>query len=89
MKNLIGKKVQLKKRYAKWHLEHPEIYSLPLGGVDNSYEPETLMHLMCLFDVPVTGVVTGRGHLDCYGVAWKVAGIKSHYYIDPKDFTVL
>jgi hypothetical protein len=85
----LGTKVLMKKSNAKWYLDHPEVYTAPSGRVDKFYDAETLTHLMCAFDVPVTGVVTSYGSSGCYFVFWKVAGIKTGYYVERKHVTKL
>lgn len=84
---MIGKTVQMKPVIAKWHLDHPEIYGYT-AGVDDSYETETLIHLMCAFEIPVTGKVIRKGH-DCWYVKWKIAGLSTSYHIDRRHFTVI
>lgn len=88
MKNLNGKKVLMKKRIAKWHLETPEVYGALGGKVDDNYESDTLLHLVCCLGEPVYGRVMHEG-TDCYMVAFKVGNIKAAYYINRKDFTVV
>lgn len=81
----IGDRVLLKKSYAKWHLDNPEIYFCG-SHVDLDYEDDTLIHLMCCFDVPVIGTVKSYG-VECWGVEFKVAGLKTFYYVDKKHIT--
>lgn len=84
MKFKIGDKVVLKKRIAKWHLDTPEVYAAPNGTVDEDYEPETLLNLMCCMGVPVYGKIIRPG-TECWYVSFKCANIKAAFYIDSKD----
>ena len=89
MKDLTGRKVIMGKRYAKWHLDHPEIYVYPHNGrMSHDYEEETQLHLMCLLGNDIPGIITGLGH-DCYHVVYKLAGLTAAYYVDRKDFTLI
>lgn len=82
MGNLIGRKVLLKKSYAKWYLDHPEVYESPTFDAyeDPEYEVETLLHLMCLMDVPIYGKIIYSG-CDVWGVEFRQGKYKMFYYV--------
>jgi hypothetical protein len=85
---MIGERVVLKERVAKWMLDHPDIYEYPNGTMDDSYETETLMHLMCCIGVPMTGAVVTQGADDCWGVQWKIGKLTAFYYVQRRNFEV-
>lgn len=82
--------VRLNPRYARWHLDNPEVYESPSGRVDSEYETETLIHLACCLGEPVYGVVDGVnvcGEEKYYHVYWKLGNLKMDYWVERKDFT--
>jgi hypothetical protein len=84
----IGDKVVLNPRYARWHLDHPEVYFFerPTRSQLNLFNIEVQMHLMASMGVPVTGTVTEQGSdEDTFGVEFRVAGLKTFYYVDRFD----
>jgi hypothetical protein len=87
MKKLNGRTVRMKPHNAKWHLDHPEMYE-SFRGLDPEYETDTLIHLMCIFGVPVLGTVIREGH-DCYLVRFKVERLTTEYHIDRADFSLI
>ncbi len=85
----IGDKVQLKPSYAKWYLNHPDIYVNGYDEVDRFYEKETLMHLMCCLGEPIYGVVTKNGSMRCYGVKWKIGNLSAFYFVTKRNVEVV
>lgn len=86
--NLIGKTVTMGKRYAKWHLDNPDIY----GAADYEYkefDTESVMHMLCCMGEPVFGVVIEKGSFGCWLIEYEVAGLKTEYYVERKDFTII
>jgi hypothetical protein len=79
----IGDRVQLKISYAKWHLDHPEIYGE--NSESSSFEEETQLHLVCCLGEPVYGKIIRYGNMDCFHVKWRVGNLSATYYVDPKD----
>lgn len=85
MNTSIGKKVLMTKSNAKWYLDNPDVYY----SFDEEYETETLLHLMCLFGVPVIGTIIGKGN-DCWRVEFNVGNLTTSYYAEnKKHFTYL
>lgn len=86
---MIGKRVLMKRKNAKWYLEHPEVYHVHVAGnMDEDYEPETLLHLVCALGEPVYGIVIDEGN-DCWMVSWRVGSLSATYLIDRTSFTVV
>lgn len=78
---MINQKVQLKPSYAKWHLDHPEIYEVN-GHMDDKYENDTLIHLICCLGEPVYGTIIRKGNDNCWLVKWKVGNLSTQYYVE-------
>jgi hypothetical protein len=82
----LNQKVLLRKSYAKWFLDNPEIYVRPDGTWDEDYENDTLMHLMCCMDIPVQGRIMEVNSFmyepPTYLVAFKVGRLKMSYWVD-------
>ncbi len=78
----IGQKVILKPSYAKWHLNHPEIYTNGISW-DKEYEEETLLHLVCCLGEPVYGKVL-RYYSDTRTalVKFRVGNITVKYWVE-------
>jgi hypothetical protein len=87
----IGSKVLMKVSDAKWHLDHPEIYQKPSGGMDVFYETEVLIHLMCAIGVPVLGTVIKKSttEKETYLIRFEVANLSTTYYLNKKNFLQL
>lgn len=90
MKLKNGRIIKLKPSYAKWHLDHPEIYFKPDGTIDKLYVSETLLHLTCCLGEPVYGRVIGesRSTKDCWLVKWKIGPFKAEYYVEKDHIEV-
>lgn len=76
-------KVKLKPSYAKWHLDHPEIYEFN-GEVHEAYEVETLLHLMCCMGVPVYGKILkeSKNIPKTYKVKFRVGRLSMSYWVE-------
>lgn len=75
----IGDKVQLKENYAKWYLNHPEVYE-SAKGLDKEYWTETLLHLMCCFKIPIEGRVIDRSD-EYFHVEFRHAKLRMDYWV--------
>lgn len=75
-------KVQLKQSYAKWLLDHPEIYYSSVTWDDN-YEEEAMVCLTCCLGEKVYGSVKGEGSFpNTYLVHFKVGSFKLNTYVE-------
>ena len=86
---MINKTVRLKPSYAKWYLDHPDVYEAPSGKMDVEYEQHTLLHLTCCLGEPVYGKVIGIGIDGCVLVKWKVGKFTAEYYVKNLQFEVI
>ncbi len=85
----VGTKVLLKKRLAKWYLDHPEIYTNGLTW-DKDYEEETLLHLICCMGVPLTGIIICPASMkNTWMVNFKCSGLTMSYVVENKDLECL
>lgn len=87
MKLLIGTKVKMKQKIAKWYLDHPDVYVGGGGVIDKDFDTEVQMHLSCCIGEPCIGVISGYGD-NCYKVKWECGPFKAWYYTDRKHFTI-
>lgn len=92
----LNTKVRLKKSYAKWHLEHLDVYFV--GGdfnkrCDPSYEGETQLHLVCCLGEPVYGKVlrvnTFLNLSSTYLVKFKIGKYKTEYWVEEKHVDIV
>lgn len=84
---MINQKVKLKSSYAKWHLDHPEIYEIN-GKMDELYETDILIHLVCCLGEPVYGriIKASRTMNKCWLVKWKIGNLSTQYYVERHHF---
>lgn len=81
----IGQKVQLKPSYAKWHLNHQEIYDRPSGLETEQdkaeIEIENYMHILCCFGVSITGKIIKQGcDSKTWGILWTIPTTRKKVY---------
>ncbi len=93
---LIGKTARLNKNYAKWILDHPEIYEVPGKGLLAKhvvqYEEETLIHLMCLMGVPIEGKILRENTYSpdpALLVKFKIQNLKMEDWVSRNHITVI
>ncbi len=89
---MIGEKVVLTKSYAKWYLQHPEIFECPVTGEMSEGFDETIqMSIATLLGVPMIGTVIKPGaDKNGWGVKFKTKfGTDYAYYIYPYHITKL
>ncbi len=90
MKIKPGDLVQMNLSNARWHLKHPEIYTFNGSSWDSNYDEETLIHLMCIFDIPVIGKVIRPGSMKrTWYVHFKVANLNARYVVERRSITLL
>ena len=82
----IGTKVWMGERNAEWCLNHPEIYTNVNGVIDECYDSETQLHLMCCLGQKVPGKIVGHGAEGFYHVEYSLDGLKADYYLSERDF---
>lgn len=88
---MIGKKVKLTKRMAKWLIDHQEWCHTRSGTVfnpDDSYDAEMWVCLMVMGDWAPTGVVIKKG-MDCWGVEFKTPFGKEFSYYSRSDLRLV
>ncbi len=84
MKDLTGQKVLMSPKYAKWHLDHPEVYINSSDVFDSEFYEEIMLHMVAVMGEPVPGVIAGTGS-QCYWVDYELDGFKASYYVARKD----
>lgn len=92
----IGDIVQLKPSYAKWNLEHQDIYVRPNGVQTKSdileQDTKNFMHIMSCFGVPVLGKVVTHGFdSKTFGILWHVPTTQKYafYFVTTKHALVV
>ncbi len=92
MKTLIGRKVRLKQSFAKWHLNHPDIYE-SARGIDPCYEEETLIHLACCLGEPILGIVAAHSrhssNYQTYYIQFTLGRLRMSYWVERKHVEFL
>ena len=58
---MIGSKVKLTKKYARWYLSNPDIFYTSRGTVNDTCDTIMQASLATLLDVPIVGKVVGIG----------------------------
>lgn len=89
---MLNRKVLLKKNYAKWHLDHPEIYFAGNSpSPHESYDSEMQLHIMSCMGACIYGrVVDKDGHFErTYLVDFSFAGLKMSYWVERKNVEFL
>jgi hypothetical protein len=88
---MIGKKVKLKEKCAKWYLDNADIFFVPgTNKHDKSYDAEMQLFLMCLIGVPVYGIIDRQGANNyTWFVDFCVDGLHSDHYYEEDDFEVV
>ncbi len=84
--SFIGKQVTLRPSYARWHLDHPELYEGG-SGVDECYEEETLIHLICCLGEPVYGTILAERDFEytwIYEVRFKISNLTMTYWVSAR-----
>lgn len=90
MKKLdINTIVRLKPSYAKWHLDHPEIYGRSPIEMDDSYESDTLLHLTCCLGEPIYGIVTKKGNSGCWKINFYIDQYSANYYVEKHHVDII
>lgn len=90
--SIIGKTVQLKPGYAKWLLEHPDVYEVA-GEIPerllSQYERETKLALCAALGEPIYGVVKSKTALGDFRICFKNNIGKLDCYFSKSEFTVV
>ncbi len=90
--DLTHKWVEMTPRFARWHINHLDIYDSPTSGSSEFIEDQDIeiqLFLMCLMGVPVKGVVKGKGSLHAWNVWFFESGLSMDTYCMPnQDFTL-
>lgn len=89
-----GTKVRLKESYARWHLDHPDVYWNGVTHTDDCYENETIIHLACCLGEPVHGevqaIMTHFPFMETtYMVKFKVGRYTMTYWVEKKHVELL
>ena len=86
---MIKTRVKLKRSFAKWYLDNPEIYKYSNGKVSMDYETDTLIHLICCLGEPVYGTIIEKGSHGCWLVKWKIGKFSTEYYASKRHFDII
>lgn len=80
----IGDRVQLKKSYAKWHLDHPDIYFFK-NVASACFDNDTVIHLACCLGEPVHGeILEVDRYVGSMLVQFKIGTLSMRYWVEEK-----
>lgn len=91
---MIGKKVRITKRCAKWFLDNPYVFIRPRGQPDESFDIEMQIHLyVCLggfIDGRISKLGSKSGRIQFYGAEFNtIFGYSFHYFQLGRDLELI
>jgi hypothetical protein len=79
-------RVEMKPRFAAWHINHSEVYGDFSTEEITNYDVEIQLFLMCLMGIPIRGLVLRQGiDQDTFGVIFSLAGLTMDTYVNTED----
>ncbi len=90
MKLNIGDQVVMQKEHALWLLDHPVIFEIPGGGLDEKDLNNCYYLCFCtMLDAPVVGTVKNISQFECVGVEFKTPYGRDFQYYQPEHIKVV
>jgi len=84
------RRVEMKPRFAAWHINHIDVYGNFSTEEITNFDVEIQLFLMCLMGIPVKGFVLQKGiDENTFGILFLAGGLSMETFVRKEDVTWL